>query len=211
MDKSLNDAKCFEWSTPCCRRMSGPPIDLVIVTRGSIQQHNGRAKSCNLSILQAQVEGYIHFSWGWKCLHWVMRQHGVLFKNHMSPRIGNQMVLPERTPFSTAFLNFFASSHPRNRVFNFETTVLCSSMESNLAHPFVGSSPVWDGKNIFFQKISLCLPRASCQWSPLWNQKRIRSLVGCRNLSFLVGFALVPKQQALSSGVFPGGNRAMMP
>ena len=74
MDKSLNDAKCFEWSTPCCRRMSGPPIDLVIVTRGSIQQHNGRAKSCNLSILQAfkpsylcyagRVEGYIHFSLG---------------------------------------------------------------------------------------------------------------------------------------------------
>lgn len=31
-------------------------------------------------------------------------------------------------------------------------------MESNLARPFVGSSPVWDGKNIFFQKISLCLP-----------------------------------------------------
>jgi len=50
----------------------------------------------------------------------------------------------------------------------------------------------------------------SCQWSPLWNQK-IRSLADCRNLSFLVGFALVPKQQALSSGVFPGGNRATMP
>lgn len=189
--------------------MAGPPIDLVIVTRGSIQQHNGRAKSCSPSILQALkpsylcyarwVEGYTHFSWGWKFMHWVMRRYGVLSKNHMSPGIGKQMVLPEGTPSYTDFFFFFFFP-PWNRALNFETTVLCSSMESSLARPFVGSSPVWDGKNIFFQKISLCLSRASCQWSPLWNQMKMHLMAGCRDLSFLVSFALVPKQHLAISG-----------
>lgn len=142
------------------------------------------------------------FSWVWKCPHWVMRWYGVLLKNHISPRIGNQMVLPERTPFSTDFKIFFFFFPCKEQSLEFETTVLCSSMENNLAHPFVGSSPVWDGKNVFFQKISLCLPRASCQWSPLWNQKKMRSLADCSNLAFLVGFAWCQSSRLWAQGYF---------
>lgn len=36
MDKSLNGAKYFAWPTPCCGRIAGPPIDLMIVTRGPL-------------------------------------------------------------------------------------------------------------------------------------------------------------------------------
>ena len=151
------------------------------------------------------------FSWGWKCSHWVMRWYGVLLKNHISPRIGNQMVLPERTPFSTDLKNFFCFFPCKEQSLEFWNHSALFQHGKQF-----GTSLCWKLPSLGWQKHLLPenFPLFTQSFMPVvtfmkskedaftgWLQE---SSLPCRR-------CLVPKQQALSSGVFPGGNRAMMP